>query len=187
MTKEEWVASILTDSVTAKIDFHLENLWISGAGFARVSRAISDGKIKVIVYAKEDSAAQYYAKRNTLVIRELSEKDKEELSTKGLLVHEAVHAIVDIDRCAKTTKVTTEAAAYLAQVIFLIGHGDTNFSSSKRVFQAAAAIVNRYKMRSRVVWLPRTLYEPLRQAVLTDSLYKSYLKDSDLETDADGV
>jgi hypothetical protein len=92
------------------------------------------------------------------------------------ILHEGVHAIVDLYRCTSTTALTDEVAAYLAERIYLYaGHirfgGD---AAAMKIYDAADKIAKArglYTSKGKSVALALTDYEPLRHAIRANPAY----------------
>ncbi len=115
---------LLSSDAVAGIDFDLNGLYISGAGFARVGQLIADGHIGIHIDADLCAGAQYepssygdsgqYDTPNFLTLRSAQISDR---YVQAYVVHEATHALCDLMR-ARGYVYVEEAAAFLAEVIF---------------------------------------------------------------------
>lgn len=114
------VARVLESAVvTGNIRFVLAGTAIVPADFVRTGEAIRTGKIEV-KYSKGDrDEGAYDATINTFL---LHNEDTLTRKARGLIVHEAVHAIHDrLSR--QIMKLEDECAAYLAQGMYLVRAG----------------------------------------------------------------
>ncbi len=117
MSVRRAIARLLRSDPVAGIDFDLNGLYISGAGFARVADLIADGHIRIHIDADLCAGAQYdpsYDNPNTLTLRSAQISDP---YVQVYAVHEATHALCDLVR-ARGYVYVEESAAYLAEVIF---------------------------------------------------------------------
>ena len=115
---------LLRSDAVAGIDFDLNGLYISGAGFARVGQLIADGHIGIHIDSDLCAGAQYdprsfgdsgpYDSPNVMTLRTAQISDR---YVQAYVVHEATHALCDLMR-ARGYVYVEESAAYLAEVIF---------------------------------------------------------------------
>jgi len=85
---------------------------------------ISSEKIKVRLGGSQNGPAKYFPKENVLNVPYGLTFDAE---GKALMIHELVHALLDVDgsRTGNMADKHSEAAAYIAQMAYLIGHKDS--------------------------------------------------------------
>lgn len=116
MYLETAVARILQSDHVAGIDFDLNGLHITGAGFGRVATLVEQGHIRVQVHREMCAAAAYDPGHNRNIIklptRRVSDRD-----IQLAIVHESTHALCDLNR-ARGYVYVEESAAYLAEAIF---------------------------------------------------------------------
>jgi hypothetical protein len=168
-----------------KIDFHLGGLHISADGLAKVACEVGQAHIQVIKNSSLGSDAQYNSKTDTISIKAPNFNDAE---FKSLIVHESVHALVDIVKAKGTRRLAGEAAAYLAQAIYLwheIGGVRLKNAVKQRlrstkavdrqlggIYQACLNLIQNYRLSTRTVWLPPLLYKPLLTAIKKHGVYR---------------
>ena len=118
MTFEKQVATVLRNlAVIGKIQFYLSPMTICYSEFQGVADAIESKKIAVVCTPSKTATFSFYdATINTMVLRT---KDTHSVKPRSLIVHEAVHAMNDINRQQGLIKDDDEAAAYLAQGMYL--------------------------------------------------------------------
>jgi hypothetical protein len=111
------VAAIFEGPRVARIHFRLGRLEVSPQRLRGVGKAIKKGDIKVEVSktGKLLSAA-YHPHSDTLTVPD--DKLATVTSQAGVL-HEGIHALVDMYKCKEVTVLNDEAAAYLAEAIYL--------------------------------------------------------------------
>jgi hypothetical protein len=182
MLKDQ-VVRILNERAVGKIDFHLQSLQICGRGLREVGGRIRRGDIEVYHYAKLKAPARYFPKRDAIVVRTVGD----DIASKGMIVHEAIHALLDLKKAVDTTALSDEVAAYIAQVIYLLHSGETekDFSDSDRVFKETLKLVQKFNLTKGKVWLKWPHYQHLRTVVNQDPLYHK-LTDRQLMV-ADGI
>ncbi|MCU0917954.1 MAG: hypothetical protein MUC88_25840 [Planctomycetes bacterium] len=187
------------DSVQ-KMDFHLGGLPINVDGLGRVAHAIQKGDIEVAQDTHLAPDAQYDAGKNALFLKSLKFG---EVEFRSLIVHEAVHALIDLLKAKETRKLAGEAAAYLAQALYSYQEvGDLRFrhsvtallSSAKeqdkqlgRIYQTCLHLIDKCKMAipGHNPWLPPILYQPLLEAIKGHDTYKDIRWDQKVV--ADGI
>src|SRR5579862_2145354 len=96
----EQFADILTDAYASRINFALTTLQINGNGFREVAKALQSGNIKVVESNVDDADAEYDPYGNRFLIGAYDPSEYRTISGRALLVHEAVHAIIDIKKLA---------------------------------------------------------------------------------------
>jgi len=110
------VLRTLSDPVLQKIDFFLDSMHVRGAAYQKIFDLIRDEQILVKV-GKNPDRATYYPKTDTIETQEASSPP--DLFNRSVLVHECTHAIKDMEHVT-ITSLGNEAAAYLAQAVYLL-------------------------------------------------------------------
>lgn len=162
-----------------KIAFGVGAIYVNALSFEPVKQAITGGKIKV---EHKSSIGPYGAKyrytANTLFLGFSStggNADRE-----ALIVHECVHAFLDI--AAKTVLVKqSEAAAYVAQILYFYYRNEAALSGGQKptfrdpVLKAAWDVAMIARRKSN---LTEAEVQPLYDAIAKHDLYKhSHSKD----------
>ncbi len=188
------VINVLYEDSVSKINFHLGTLDITGKNLGRVADAIRAGDIKVIEDPALSGNAMYDSKANTM---SLKKPDFTNVEFKGLLVHEAVHALIDINKAKETRKLAGEAAAYLAAAIYMFHElGDIKFvhvvnnpvdQDLGKIYAECLALMTRYKLAQRDVWLPPNLYNGLLITVQKHPQYRGISFTQKVVADGVGV
>lgn len=115
------IKTVLGDEHTKKIDFEAKSIKIKPEHFGIVSKYVSDGKIKVKVEAAKSGgrAAEYDSGSNTIYGKETS---LEYIDQKSTLVHECLHAYLDIlggqEKGFSVTNQVNETIGYLVAQIY---------------------------------------------------------------------
>ena len=177
LVKAAWqrkVADILRLPMIDKIDFVLADdyLEVSPRRLRQVADAIEKGRIDVVV-ADTGSllGAAYSPHSDRMTLRSAQVPDS------GLgrsdIVHESVHALVDLFRYTKATELSDEVAAYLAQALFMRSIGlKVTGGEAKAIFDAAIAIIDGHKLgKGKQVRLRGSDYLPLRRVVHAHPAY----------------
>ncbi len=169
------VADVFIGPRIQRIDFHLGGLHISPQRLGSVGQAIRQGRIRVEVASTGSMlSAAYSPHHNRMTIQ--SEQVLSEVTGQAGIVHEGVHALVDLFRATSTTVLSDEAAAYLAEVIYLrAAHTWVRGSAAvMAIYNAADRIAQAHRMYERTGAVLRFAdYEPLRQAVNAHPAYSS--------------
>ncbi|MCI0378802.1 MAG: hypothetical protein L0215_14435 [Gemmataceae bacterium] len=181
---ENQLADFLSNNAQVrKIDFHFENagggFHISPQGFARVARAIRQERIRACTGSTSlgaGIAGLYYQNTNRFEL--VSDVFPAAVNPRGIIVHEAVHALIDLCKCVATTRLSDEAAAYLAQVVFMFQNGRRTFTRPQYTaaydLAKASGIIdpatNAVHAGVRLTWQQ---YEPLRREIHNRPAYQT--------------
>jgi hypothetical protein len=149
---EQTALQILRDPIASSMTFSAGGLQLGPGDILSVASAIESGHITVIHRPCMRWTAQYRSgTKNQLLIPFASSPA---LGMRALMVHEAVHAAMDLDRTPLTMQ-QSEALAYIAQALYLRRNGDDlgatlvqpsfaenprNFLAWKGIFKFAASI-----------------------------------------------
>jgi hypothetical protein len=116
MALADTVAAIFEGPRVARIHFRLGGLEISPQRLRGVGKAIKKGDIKVEVEkGGKLLSASYHPHSDTLLVPD----DKlASVSAQAGVLHEGVHALVDMYKFKDVTVLNDEAAAYLAEAIY---------------------------------------------------------------------
>lgn len=173
------LAGILYEPAIYKINFWLGYLPVRGTELKKVATKLLKGDISIKINPQLWEDAMYDPPNDTLVVKKDGVGNYQSLQMKGLIVHECVHALVDLNKAKDTTKLTNEAAAFLAQTIYRVaGPGGAQLQlrigGMNKIFQESYRMVIRYNMTNRSVRLPWNLYEPLRRVIYQHPKYSHY-------------
>ena len=103
------------------INFSLGGLTITPDRLQAVARAIDSGRIRVVLNRRlPEKTEARYSPLGPSVMELRNLQTATNLIGQSYIIHEAVHAVIDMRRAANTTRITGEVAAYLAQTIFLL-------------------------------------------------------------------
>ena len=175
------IKNILTESVTRQIHFSLGGLSINSSGYKRVGDCIMDERIEIVGVGTDDipswADAYYNHKKNVLGIKPVTLSVlKTDTAFRALILHECTHAYIDMVKAAATTKVSDEAAAFLAQLIYRLRKdrypsnlekwaAGTNTQDAK-IFHEAIKVIKKYGLhRGANRTLQRQHYSALRDAI----------------------
>ena len=168
------VAAIFEGPRAARIHFRLGRLEISPLRLRGVGQAIKKGDIKVEVASSGKLlSASYHPHSDTLTVPD----DKlASVSAQAGVLHEGVHALVDMYKCKEVTVLNDEAAAYLAEVIYLrAAHSWVNGGAAEMaIYNAADQLAKAHDLYSkRGVWLSVDDAADLRAAIHKHPAYNS--------------
>jgi hypothetical protein len=174
MSLADKVAAIFEGPRAARIDFRLGRLEVSPKRLRGVGKAIKKGDIKVEVHTGGKLlGAAYDPHDDTLMVPD--DKLASVASQAGVL-HEGVHALVDMYKCKDVTVLNDEAAAYLAEVIYLrAAHSWVNGGAAEMaIYNAADQIAKAHNLyNKRGVRLSNDDAADLRAAIHKHPAYSS--------------
>jgi hypothetical protein len=179
---KQTVIDILRSTETQTINFSFTGstgmkITIQPAHFARVADAIAEDRISVVYrgggiargMAKYSSKAEGTDAANTFYIGRNSASSND---FKGLMVHEAVHAIFDL-WSSRVPWLDNEAAAYIAQGYFLrnVGYARSRMNQLGQPYLGLMVIDTVLSGDDISYWLGE-----LRNSLNSDQLYHSYIR-----------
>lgn len=156
------VTTALSSAVVARMNVHHAGLNITGTKLAAVANRVIDGDIGVVDDGSvAQGEAEYDSGTNTI---HLGFQTASSTTRQGLIVHEAVHAALDMKAVAGMTIAESEALAYVVQCYFVreqTPDPDTERLSSEnplkdRVYELAwdmAATLSKRTQPSSLEWL----------------------------------
>jgi hypothetical protein len=150
MAIEDDVAAVFSDSQVKAIDFSLEKLTVNSHRLATVGLAIKEKRIKVEVTSTGIVLGAAYSPHPNRMTLSNADMLKSAVGRAGVL-HEGVHGLVDLFKEHTLTVLQDEAAAYIAEVIYLRAWGRTVKSDhleTKAIYDAAWAIVDGRSMHA---------------------------------------
>ena len=167
------VLTVLQNPALGYINFGLAGYWISQTLFNAVRDRINGGGIAVYARPSSSSKAEYNSALNALYVPYSNEVTK-----LALILHECVHAGLDLLKATKIRVVDDEALAYISQCIFVSKNktanpeirtvGDDEDWYMNQVFDKAWAIAMQL-IRGEI---PSTSeYNELRTALLSTAKY----------------
>ena len=117
------VTPILVQPATLRIDFQFQGHHVGFASFQAVIGGLAEGKITV-EHDPSTTMAHYHIAGNKFLLP--YDSQPQFLIEEALVVHEAVHAAMDISK-AKVTRDISETTAYLAQAIYVYNQMGRSF------------------------------------------------------------
>lgn len=113
------VLAVLRDPVAANLHFKIGSMEVKPGDMALVADAIERGRIRIIHRPSMGHMAAYDSSRNRMAIPFARQPN---VGDRSLIVHECVHAVMDIRRVAQTMQ-QAEGMAYVAQALYLKRNG----------------------------------------------------------------
>lgn len=179
------VIDVLKAADHQPFSFMLQGRKINTGMLRRVAKAIEDGKIGVVIDPLLPAGqAEYDSSENEFRIRSTSAPTREQ---RGLLIHEGIHAGMDLDTFGVVSVTFSEAAAYMAQVVYVRQRLTFNeilnklrlYDEDSRVFDVAWPIAGKLLDRKPITSADEFL---LLASIRASALYKNKIA-----ADFDGV
>ena len=124
VSRSEHCARIFTESPVDKIAFMFGPVHVSPDQFKKVATALRAGRISVgDLPSDSEYGAEYNAVKgkhgpaDRLNLKPLNEGEFTKTHVRALILHEGVHAIIDVNKCY-ITRLGGESAAFLAQTLY---------------------------------------------------------------------
>jgi|SRR5580704_2016456 hypothetical protein len=114
ITKED-VLQVLDDPKLHSIRFSVGPIQVNSVEYDKVSDYIESGAIDIV--PGKGKVSKYIPQKDTLITRDASPPLNE--NVRSNLLHECTHIISDVNKC-DVTRLTDEAAAYIAQIAYLL-------------------------------------------------------------------
>ena len=184
MSLKQDVLEVLSDPVLGKMNFFVEDVHIESRQYAKVQYLIENDAIEV-EHGEEEGKAAYSMSADRLVTQK--ESPLASLEQRGLIIHECTHAIIDMDQL-RVTRLTSEAAAYLAQVTYLLLKKPTYTSPAGGFFSDFVDLAKKHKLHQSPNPPPkvsRKEYETLASKMKESDFYAD--KDLFAEVSAYGI
>ena len=184
MSLKQDVLEVLSDPVLGKMNFFVMDVHIESRQYLKISYLIENDAIQVEQGEKEGKAA-YSMSHDRLVTQR--ENPLASLEQRGLIVHECTHAIIDMDEL-RVTRVTSEAAAYLAQVTYLLLKKPTYTSPSGGFFADFVALAKKHNLHTSPNPPPKVPWEDY-QSLASKMKESSSYEDKNMvnKVSADGI
>lgn len=167
------VASVLRGPRIDRINFYLGGLHISPQKLRAVGDAIASGQISVVIQSTGTLLSAAYSPHSNRMTLSNNQVTDTVIGQAGI-VHEGVHALVDLYRCTNITVLDDEAVAYLTGVIYLrAAHTWVRGGTAEMaIFNSADNIAQTHRLYERSgVSLAWRDYEPLRQVISAHPAY----------------
>jgi hypothetical protein len=178
------LARVLEYAPPSRINFHLGGLLVTPQGFRDIGTELRNENIHVHPSSAlpQDAVAAYDWHTDTLTVYENVRDLINTYWGKAVLVHEAVHAMIDRNRAVATTLLTAEAAAYIAQVLCRLLDHERDFRQAVEsnhttpdglIFYEALQLISRFGLESGPGTIPWNDSDALRTAISRHPLYQS--------------
>jgi hypothetical protein len=166
------ILTILRSPAARRIDFHLGRWHINGAAFETVAKAIALGDIDVVVGPPSSDStveAAYNFKRDFINV---PAGYGGTLTQEAGIIHECVHAFVDMQAIQGQAESANEAAAYVAMMLYILNRGHPIPPSKVDITHIAKPIAEYMKMHPGAA-VPSTFESDLRWIIAMNPFYRS--------------
>jgi len=166
------VVDVLEEPAVRRINFQLGRLPVTSWQLGRVARKIGGNKIHIYLNASLGHAAEYVPARDSILLMDTTVFNSS--YGKSCIVHEAVHAMADMNMATSTTLYSSEVSAYLAQMIYdeVASKRNSKFrfkalirNPAGRIAREALKLIDKFDMTRKVVNLDWKDYHELREAI----------------------
>lgn len=151
MALADEVAAVFSDRQVRAIDFTLEKLIVNPQRLHSVGQAIKQKRIAVELKSTGDKLGAAYSPHPNRMTLGSGDLLKSPMGRAGVL-HEGVHALVDLYEVQSLTVLEDEVAAYLAETIYLRAWGHrvrTDHAETKAIYDAAWGLVDARSMHAK--------------------------------------
>ena len=164
------IVRILRSPAARKIDFILGAWRINADAFENVASAIELGDIEVSIgKPKGGGEAEYNFKRDIVILPTATYGTR--ITEQSGIIHECVHAFVDIKHIDGQTESANEAAGYVAGMLYILHTGTDIPAMTNPVGVLAASIAKKMIGRPGAA-VPTTFEEDLRRKITSRPIYK---------------
>ncbi|QIG92277.1 hypothetical protein [Bradyrhizobium sp. 6(2017)] len=170
------ILATLRSAEAQRINFHLGPWHIDGAAFERIARAIEVGDIKIRVEPlPQDVEARYDDFNDYVVVPPAFFAGT--VGDRAAIIHECVHAIVDLQNSKGQFESSNEAAAFLASFLFRLNSGEaippaTGGNANVRLVTTAEGIARNLQKQPGAAVPTRDLSD-LRWSIATHPHYRT--------------
>jgi hypothetical protein len=175
MAAQQKVYEILTTHPVQKINFSIEGFQISASRLAKVAEAVRDCRIKLEEQPSGKLLGAAYSPHSDKM--SVGSDIGTSVVARAGVVHECVHALVDMFEYKDMRVMTDEAAAYLAENVYLMAlkkSVGTPDAQTAAIYNAARGLVAKKKLLAKAgVRIGRAELEPLIKAINSHDAYRS--------------
>lgn len=156
-----------------RIDFHLGALHVCPRGLRSVGQAIRRRRIQVRVGNTGPTLGAAYSPHHNRITVSSARAHTTTVGQAGI-VHEGVHALIDLIRF-RTTELTDETAAYLTEAIYFRTAStmpSSQDAATMRIYRTANQLIDSHMLANRQgVRLSAAQYQPLLAAIHAHPAY----------------
>ena len=138
------VSVVLSSPAVAKVNFKIRGYHVYQEGFSRIKTAVRSGRISVVANdaALKGSHASYKYNSNTIILPTSALKSTAiSIDIRASVIHECLHAILDMDRVDTVSPFEEEACGGLTSAIYVLHHTGKHYRrSGSRFFRKEAAV-----------------------------------------------
>lgn len=172
-TLEESVLRILQSPEAARVKFDLLGVEVNVREYRRIADKILEGTITVELdesVGRVGAAAQYSAERNVFRMGSHRFGARE---WQSMVVHEATHAIVDVNKIS-ITKIDDEVVAHVAHTLYLrrVGFSFKSHGFTNKTWFVARDVADSILRNGSP---SQKLVEKLQETVRNDPLYHDFI------------
>ncbi len=180
------VAAIFDETAVGRINFTLDHLRITAGGLRQIAAAIRSRRIALSEDTGLPADAAYNIDTNVLQLRSTDSAELATKSVRGMIVHESVHALIDMSWATGATALTGEVAGYTAQILYRMNRGQERLlrdwaannaqTDDGRIFASVIGLIDRVDLlreneAGRGVQIPWASYVDVRRAIHRHPLY----------------
>ena len=178
------VLRTLSDPVLKQIDFHLDSMHIRGEAYKKIYDLIDDEQILVEVGSNPNRAV-YNPGTDTITTQ--NAPSPPDAFARSVLVHEATHAIKDMEHVT-ITALGNEAAAYIAQATYLLlSAGTAQVPPGNDHIQTAIRLAKRFKLDTAPGVGRKIKYDEVIELIRVLNKNKAYQQDQARLSGANGI
>jgi hypothetical protein len=132
MTAAQRLAKILTDPPVGSIDFTFGKIHVSSIELSKVAKQLLSGSLSVIDRTPQNGTnAEYDPHSKEFHVHGITDGDYSQTHTRALLVHESVHAVIQLNSW-ECTRLSGEVVGYVSQVLYGLLRDGEEYSRSAR-------------------------------------------------------
>jgi outer membrane protein OmpA-like peptidoglycan-associated protein len=178
------VLRTLSDPLLKQIDFHLDSMHIRGEAYQKIYELIDDEQI-LVVEGKDPNLAVYNPSTDTITTQ--NAPTPPDAFARSVLVHEATHAIKDMEHVT-ITALGNEAAAYIAQATYLLlSAGSAQVPPGNAHIRTAIRLAKKFKLDTAPGAGIRIKYDDVIDLVRILNKNKAYQQDQARLSVANGI
>lgn len=170
-------AHILLSPACQTIAFNWLGQYTSGKGYREVAFALLESRIRLFVKPLSDAGGKYSSDRDRMILG--SPFNPKDLDDQMTLVHEATHAVHDIDYNGSFARWDIEAAAYVAEWIYFLNSNPTNQQWADRSTDPIDVLA--MEIAGKIIFdrvrIESNLMNRLTDAIIADPLYHKQMLD----------
>jgi len=178
------VLRTLSDPILKQIDFTLDSIHVRGEAYEKIYELVNDEQI-LVVEGKDPNKATYNPGTDTIETQ--NAPSPPDLLNRSMLVHEATHAIKDMEHVT-VTALGNEAAAYIAQATYLLlSNPQFQLPPGNNHLRLAIKLAKKFKLDTAPGSGIRIKYDDIVELVKVLNSHKAYQQDRARLSVANGI